>query len=603
MLRRTRITVKKTFSVALIISMMILSLMPAFAADVQLTDGNIAEYPTIEGEIYFTQKVGDCLTLTGGKVTTDCTAEGEEIPGHFEFLDPNFTPTSTVTAQRASIKFIPENEDLYSTIEVKNSRNLRFYAKEAPMVLEDSSELVTAVLDEPGALSNAKINEVPVICTLSGETVVGAKWNWNVSAQVEKNGFYEARITKTGYTPFVVDVYVKVAGDESEPSVKKFPTIEPTTWYEGLTAGDLKLEGGEKTVPGDFAISEPDRVLNAGAYYLKIIFTPKDESQQSISKIIPVTILQADASFIDENGDITVPELTWTLGTKYYLTNLLSQLEKMKANCGTFKVGAITIDGIQPDGSIFVANEYKVDGYTATATLKSQENTNYTNTLKFKIVIEKNKINPDIQSQGNNMFAVVDRNIFSSATLTGRFTVEVQGEKGEYAQTITDVKLNVPFEYHPGKSGKYTFTITYDDKNDEKYELPEPVEVSKDIVLSWTVTGKNVHFESRQATYGEEVMVDAAITNDKFGGWKFYDENGKEIKDFNYTETSQNLRITFVMPDYPITVEAVDKTQSGISGGGNFSDFFSNFVKWLNNLAAKLKALFDAIAQLLTVVG
>lgn len=121
------------------------------------------------------------------------------------------------------------------------------------------------------------------------------------------------------------------------------------------------------------------------------------------------------------------------------------------------------------------------------------------------------------------------------------------------------------------------------------------------IILDWTVTGKNVHFESRQATYGEEVMVDATITNDKFGGWKFYDESGKEIKDFNYTETSQNLRITFVMPDHPITVEAVDKTQS--NGGNNFSDCFANFVKWLNNLAARLKALFDAIAQLLTVVG
>ncbi len=603
MLSQANKMTKKVFVVCFSLLMVAMSISPAFAADVQLTENNIVEYPTIEGEIYFTQKVGDCLTLTGGKVTTDCTAEGEEIPGHFEWLDPNFTPTSTTAAQRGSIKFIPENEDLYSTIEVTQSKDMRFKAKKAPLALADPDTTVTADIEKAGdALRNAKINEVPVICTLSGETVEDVKWQWSTTAIVNESGFYPAMVSKTNYETLTVDVYVKVPG---EVEITQYPTIKdpPVQWHEGLKVGDLELEGGKATIPGDFSFSDPDAELKAGYNNIDIIFIPQDELSQPILKRITLYLEKAEVAFIDENGEAYVPELPLTQGT-CTLGTIRSMLEAKKANCGTFKIGDINIEGIELRHQLNNCDftlENKEEGYAATAQLQSQENNNYTNTVQFKIVIVKNKINPNIQSQGNNTFAVVDRNIFSSATLAGLFTVEVKSEKGEYAQTITDIKLNVPFEYHPGKSGKYTFTITYDDTNDEKYELPNPVEVSKDIVLSWTVTGKNIHFESRQATYGEEVMVDATITNDKFGGWKFYDESGKEIKDFNYTETSQNLRITFTMPDHPITVEAVDKTQS--NGGNNFSDCFANFVKWLNNLAARLKALFDAIAQLLTVVG
>ncbi len=603
MLSKSNKALKNICAVFLVMSLMVLSFIPAFAEEAQITlsETNIVTYPTIEGEIYFTQKVGDCLTLSGGKVTTDGSAEGEEIPGHFEWLDPNFTPTSTVTAMRGSIKFIPENEDLYSTIEVTQSRNMRFYAKAAPMALADPDTTVTADIDKVGCnLLDAKINEVPVICTLSGETV-DVKWQWTTVKFVNESGFYPAKVTKTGYEPLMVDVYIEIPGDAK---ITQYPTIKdpPVQWHEGLKVGDLELEGGEATVPGDFSLSNPDKELKAGNNSIEIVFTPQDELALPFSKKITLYLEKADTTIIDENGEAYVPEITLTLGT-WNLNSLRSKLQAEKANCGTFKIGDINIEGIELRNNQWADFTLENEGeYTATAQLEPQ-NTNYTNiTVQFKIVAVKKTVTPRISWYIDKDELIIDGLDYTDKPL-GTFKVYANGELIE--STKDGVKYLTRFAWRPAKSGTYTFKAEYTPAENDKIVIENNV-IEQDITgsLKWTVTGKNVHFESRSAYYGEEVMVDAAITNDKFGGWKFYDENGKEIKDFNYTETAQNLRIRFIMPDHPITVEAVDNTQVELPGGDSkLPDFFSKIINWINNLITKIKALFDAIIQSLMLIG
>lgn len=163
------------------------------------------------------------------------------------------------------------------------------------------------------------------------------------------------------------------------------------------------------------------------------------------------------------------------------------------------------------------------------------------------------------------------------------------------------------FTWRPEKSGVYDLKAIYVPIENDTYKVADAVSENFDINLQWNIKAENCKINSTSGSlkvrFGTEVSMTQSLGED-FGAWKFYDANNKEFTPENLNISEDNKTVTFTMPDHDITVKAIDKTQSNLPGGdGNFSDFFSSFLAWLNNLLARFRALMDAVAQLLTVVG
>ena len=125
----------RVLSFCLAVIIISVSVPIAFAAT-SLSSSNVTQWPTVSynnGEaMYFGQSVGEAVTLNGGTVTYN----GAEVPGHFEFIDANETPTLNGT-QRSNIKFVPDNTDEYIGFEATRNRNVTFVvsmSKIAPIV-------------------------------------------------------------------------------------------------------------------------------------------------------------------------------------------------------------------------------------------------------------------------------------------------------------------------------------------------------------------------------------------------------------------------------------------------------------------------------------
>ena len=265
--------IKKSFVVCLALIMTALTLIPAFAEDepIPLSETNVVEYPTIEGTVLITQKIGDWLTITGGKVTTDGTESGEIISGQWEFIDPDYVPT-VPTSTRANVRFIPDDES-YASFEISNNRKIRYDVGSAPMELADpSTKFVLTAGSVSARLGTIKLEEIDWLkevkfkCSLTGDIIdEPSEWIWNVakSAQINVSAYYPATVSVGFYEPITVYFYIKVPGDDSEPPFSMFPTITPVTYHEGLKAGELEIVS-EEAVNGTFEIVNPEQELKAG---------------------------------------------------------------------------------------------------------------------------------------------------------------------------------------------------------------------------------------------------------------------------------------------------------------------------------------------------
>ncbi len=632
MLSKSNKALKNICAVFLVMSLMVLSFIPAFAEaePMPLSEENVVEYPTATGEIYYTQKIGDCLTLEGGKVTVDGTAEGEEIAGHWEFVNPEEVPAKVSSSAYSAIKFLPEDNVAYSEFEVsKPSKPARFNIKKAPMEFANPDILPTSSeVEENSQLQDSSIVGVDLKCSITGANVADfttPKWKWEVRSFVTQSGWYQAKVTATGFYDLQFYIYVRVKGDTSEPLIKEMPTIEPIEYYDGLKAGDLQplLEsgGGEATVPGHFEISEPSQELSAGVNQVGIVFKPNDSLKEDEQGYILVTVNKATASFIDENGEPIIPEVKFLATQEVFEgTDIINQLKKFDANCG--KAGEMVFGGNRYSFTIPQAftrlsagdnsgsNSWKIpedfdaNGYVCSVALTSNYNTNYTNVLKFKIVQVKKLVTPQISWFKDEMTI---RGLVYTDYPAGTFKVYANGELIE--STKDGVKYLTSFAWRPAKSGTYTIKAEYTPAENDKVAIENNV-IEQDVTanLSWTVNGENVNFTSTTKQYGTNVTVLQSL-GDNFGGWEFYDENGNKYADpekelgMRYDPTVPST-VNFTMPDHDVTVKAIDKTQVNLPGGDSkLPDFFSKIINWINNLITKIKALFDAIIQSLMLIG
>lgn len=573
----------KLLSLFLALLFVVMSIPFAFAAEpITLTEANVVTWPTIEGEIYFGQKLSDGFTLSGGLVTSTGDENGSAITGKFEFIDPNYVPTST--SGIAALKFIPENTIEYQGFDVEYAWDVLYSVKTITPVLADpnSPPVATPVEEAGNRLSTSTISGGAVKNPYTGELLAG-EWYWtNRRTKVEEGGYYPAELSVgVGYDVISMDIYVGIVGDAVETTITEKPTIPEIIYTPGLKWQDISLVGGkavalgtETEVAGTFSHSLRGDVT-AGTQTIDVTFTPNDiTTAKSSTCQITVTINKAPIRFVDENGEDIVPEITVPYGTKF---NDISRLLKPYVK--------------GPDYTYFVigdlGKEQCEEGiYTFKATAPS-DGANYEDTdLTFKIVIEKKKLNPKLYSATGKLYINDNSAVYHP---TGTFTLEYTID-GVKQTPITGIKYNTHFDWNPTKSGDYEYTVIYNEAAEKEYFIIDDFTTNSTIALTWgfKATGS---VEGTTYKYGSEVALEAPATDpakeDKpfYGFVKWEDANGNT----GLTEEElSNREISFTMPDGDVELNAIYKFDFCLC----IRYYIQIVVDWFNSFFQSIGTLF-----------
>lgn len=572
------------------LALIIISVSVPFAyAATALSSSNVTQWPTVSynnGEtMYFGQSVKDAVTLNGGTVTYN----GTEVPGHFEFIDANETPT-LVGVQRSNIKFVPDNTDEYIGFEATRNRNVTYVVSETtPVFVDEANDPIVATEVEAGATLSTSIlsgGKVTNPYNANEPKLLAASWSW-LSGQtvVQESGYYEARFTASGYNQLTAQVYVRIAGEIPETTITEAPTVPTDLKYDGVTTwGDIPLEGGKAelkvegtAVEGTFAVTDywKTRTVNVGSYEIDVVFTPADpEAALPYSLKIPVTVNKAPIRFVDENGNDIVPEITVPYGTDFnYISQLLKPYVK-GAEYTLISLGDLENTKVEKEGT-----------YTIIASAPS-DGAHYEKTeLSFKIIIEKKKLSPKLYSEPGKLYI---EDTSGNYNPTGTFTL-VYYIGGEKQGTIEGIKYLERFDWNPTKSGDYEYKLIYVEATENEHYIIEDFNATNALTLSWAFKATGAADGTYQ--YGSEVALEAPATDpskaDKpyYGFVKWEDVNGNTgLTD----EELSSREITFTMPDGEVELNATYKFDFCLC----IRYYIQIVVDWFNSVFQSIGTLF-----------
>lgn len=554
---------KKLLSLLLAL-MMMLSVVPMYASaadPIALTEANVTVWPTVtynNGEaMYFGQSVKDAVTLNGGTVTHN----GTEVPGHFEFIDINETPT-LVGTQRSNIKFVPDNTDEYTGFEATRNRYVTYdVSKTTPVFVDEANDPVIATEVEAGTtLSTSTLSGGKVTNPYNANEpkLLAASWAWlNSYTVVQESGYYEAILTANGYNQLTAQVYVRIAGEIPETTIAEVPTVDTQT-YDGVTTwGDIELKGGKAVlkiegteVAGTFAVTESwkTRTVNPGSYEIDVVFTPADpEAALPYSLKIPVTVNKGTIKFVDENGAEIVPEITVDYGTKFSDISRLLKPYVKGPEYVYFVMGDL--------GSQLCSN----GTYTVTATAPS-DGAHYEDTeLTFKVIVEPKTLTPKIYGTTGGLY-IED----SSGTYRpeGTFDIYVDDELVYSGIKYLEDKFELTFPENV--TATYTIKAVYNPVENDNYSIDDII-YQKNVIAKHGLTLKNgianyklgndtlaktIKDETISITEGTVIALEAV--SEDFAEWIITDANG------NALDLAIKTVVTNIDENGSITWETVD---------------------------------------------
>ncbi len=598
---------KKLLSIILAL-MMMLSVVPFYASAeaVALTEANVVEWPTVEyknadGKYYYEQPIEDGLTLNGGVVTTDGTANGTVVEGEFQF---NYEGRALPTYgnRKAYIKFVPKDTENYTGFSVDNSADVTFVVtKTTPVFADEKNDPVVATEVEAGAtLASSTLSGGKVINPYNPDApkLATKSWSWtNKRTVVEKSGYYEARLSCPSYEMIYAQVYVRIIGDTSVAvEIEELPAIEAVSYKEGLTAGDLILTGGKASVEGTFKVKDATQALVGGKNTVAVVFVPEDTTLDEVEVSVTVDVKKLDTYFIDENGKEFVPEIRLGYKSEYSYSAIDSYIETLTANCGEFSVSYSSLPATL-DTTIIGEYEYKV--------AIKPENSNYANAeLPFKLIVEPCEVTPSITAYGNDEYMISTGDYQTKPK--GTYDLYVNGEL-----VMEDIAYQTRFTWRPEKSGNYTLRAVYNPIENDTFKVNDAMREDMVLNLVWDINCINC--KANPCAYGEKAIVIHEL-GDKFAGWVVYDQNGNEFTPENMvTDTSSFLY--FTMPDFPVTVEAKEKGAAGSDTSGGIDDIFGNLgdltegdsesklVNIINNIIAFIRNIIEKITGFFRAIG
>lgn len=543
--------IKRTLSLFLCAVLFIMSASVAFAiTPVALTESNVTVWPTTNGSIYFGQQISDGVTLSGGEVQYD----GAVVAGHFEFIDSGYRPTSSGT-QFASLKFVPDDLNSYLGFNIDTAWDVTYTVnKTIPVFVDENETIPVATEVEAGAkLSTSKLSGAKVKNPYYEDEpkALAGVWKWAKGTTiVNESGYYEARITISGYERLTAQVYVKVASDIPETSIVEYPTVPELTYNPNVTWADIELTGGkavikgtETEVEGTFAIKNLNAIPNPNKTEIEVVFTPANaEEALPYEFTIPVTVNALPISFGEDYKGTAIDEpfeVEVAYGSK--VSGVLSAAKK-HLNYPTPSV--VMIED---------ANSLAENGKVYKVSVLNYNNSNYTGTYAYvKATFKTTEISSEIKSaigSGLNKF-FIDCGSYSPM---GTFTVYCNGEE------IAEVKRGVSFdcEVYTDEGGTYEITAKYNPVENDYFIVDDAfwsitvapvrhIKVANTSSMPFTVNGNSGHTATIRT--GDTIVME--YTMPEFAYWVIKDGNGKTVE-LDGIDVNEK-KITFTMPDYDL---------------------------------------------------
>ncbi len=601
---------KKLLSLLLAL-MMMLSVVPfyASAAPIALTVANVTEWPTAVGEMYVGQIVGEHITITGGEVRYDADGDGvledtEIVPGHFEHFNATLSISLASDASKANIKFVPDDSTAYSGFNKLMSTDVTYVVKKTTAVLMDETNPPVATpIKEGQTLSESIISGGTMKNPYNEKLNLSSKvWSWVEPTQViTESGEYLAKWEgdTRAYEDITDYIYVEVEKDQKATALKTMPVVNfdynpDLTWGTYEFAGATAVVYGTDTeVPGTFSIidSWSHIVPGAGAYEVEVVFTPDDtENYIGFTTKVPVQIKTIPISFGEDHKGTSIDD------------PFVYEVEPGTTVRDAFPKGYLNY----PTPSVVEiedANSYVENGGVYKVTVLNYTNTNYTGSEAYvKFVFKDVEFTPTFKSGYLN--SAIDCGDYSPA---GTFTVSLDGKE------IAVVKENEQFTYTVENSGDYVLSAKYNPVENDYFVIADATK-TVNVKLQRTVNRINCTSNGGLiVTYGDTVEISANATTENFDRWVITDASGNEV-DLGVDLTQ--LKITFTMPDFNITVEAKTKSGSGTTDGGfDLDDIFGNLgdltegdsdnpiVNIFNNIIAFFKNIITTITNLFRSIG
>jgi hypothetical protein len=370
--------------------------------------------------------------------------------------------------------------------------------------------------------------------------------------------------------------------------ITKMPVIgSPVKYVEGIKVSDLKMDGGEANVPGEFSFTEPDKTLYVAENIpVSITFTPADPTQaEAVTFTIPVTV---------EKGDIVVTEAPTF--TYVYSNRTLRDLGTVGAEIqsGVVEPSAVKWDfvgetGLSGDASDPLAKQV-LDAGTYQVRARASVSSGSFNTGFFTVNVvikaDETKAFPlQAALEGNEL------RIKANGSYAGKGTV-TYSVNGTVVAANADPKAEVV--YAIPESGDYTVKAEYTPAEHDNY-IYKSASQTVNVVLPHTVT---VNGGTGSGSYkpGQTVRVEFDQTSLKkyyeFKGWKITNAEGETV-DVGVSDLTQTS-ISFTMPDEDVTVEATSSFSIQLffkNVGSVIMSFLMKVVEWIMGLFNGLGSL------------
>lgn len=588
----------KKSTAVFIAALLIMSCVPvvAFAATT-LNNSNVEiVVPTVTpNEITYGQNLGE-VTVSGGEMWYN----GTQIPGYFTVSSTTIVPAAS-DAYEVMFKFVPT--DLEYTCRSTFRKANTTYTGTWPTIKVTSvgvanlSEAPIASSVVGGSSLDASALSGGIIVDENGNDITSSgTWKWDDNSQiVTENSTYKATWTaeKNAYNSVTADVNVAVAYNVITQSTLSSLSYE---YFKDFSSDDLEIiPGVVKAADGVADISgtyEFEKIykFGVGTFNVNIIFIPDDLSLPTYKTSFAIEITKGNIIFSDDEGNENIPELTMPYGTKLD-SNFATSLAKYVNIGENVWIYYRDIDG----------NEYDYSGttpglgtqtYKVTAVPYNPSTSNYKTTeLEFKLTIVPLEVTPKFSVYGNDEYEIT----------TGDHTKKPRGTYDLYVNdelVMEDINYQERFTWRPEKSGTYNLKAVYNPVENDTFKVNDAVR-EMELNLTWKINCINCG--AYDYKYGETATVKHTLGN-QFGGWKFYDENGNEFTPENVIADESTSSVKFTMPDFAITVEAVDKSASSDSDGllGDTDLGGLGECSIFANLIAKIKQFFNAIIVFLT---
>ncbi len=594
---------KKLISLFLAVLMIVATMPMALAAET-LKATNVTKWPTLEyisadGKLHYGQTLGEAIKINDDEIVLDTA--GNQVAGHFEFM--NASLISTPGTKKANIKFIPDDTTAYSGFNQLFS-SLSYVVDSVELVpVNHDTEPLTATEVERGAYLSTSILSGAKYTNPYNEAepnLSKKSWEWVYpTTKVEESGYYDAIFSPTGYEAITAQVYVRIAGDIPETQIIEMPTLPENLTYDGVTTWDkLELTGGKavtkgdnKEVAGKFTIDENlnGMLIKPGDFAITVNFTPDDpEAALPYTFKISGTVSKGIVNFVDENGNVIVPEIT--------LDRILEVGSSLNGYLKSYLNKTASFNWEETAGY----RELLKPGIHELTVKTICDDPNYEryNYLTVKFNVNKEKVTANVQGIiGHQDIHFANGGLYQ---LGGDFdiTYYIDGEK---AGVLEGIKLGEKFAVPTTKSGVYTLDVVYNPAADDMYEVtvtsPDPV----NFVLKYKAT-----IEGKSAEYAAgETVTAAAATPSTFVRWNITDTSGNPINVAITSGSLESYSIAFLMPEYDVvlTPEYKSADSGDIDIGIGDIDGIDGFLAWLKNLIEKIKGVFETIIEFFRSIG